>query len=150
MSADYTALLQVTDSVVFEALPPKDQDWIRSTSQNRAELLLPFAKWIGEQWLQGFFANAKYCPTNAYAYINLSRGNAYWTMDTPEKITEAARWFGFEENALWHRRSVRQVECIFTAGLTSKGLGCLCETTITMMLLFRTFKRLSSSILPCG
>jgi tetratricopeptide (TPR) repeat protein len=113
----------VTNTEVIDNLPTEDRNWIQSTAQNRAELFLPFAKWIGQQWLKGLYASTIHCPTNIYAYINLSKETPVWTMDTAEKIIEAAEWCEFEKNALWHRRSVSFVHCISTSRLISTRLA---------------------------
>ncbi|KAF2794942.1 NACHT and TPR domain protein [Melanomma pulvis-pyrius CBS 109.77] len=94
----------VTDSEIFKALPKENQDWVQSTSQNRAELVLPYAKYVAEQWLRGLSTDAKVFAAIIYAYISLCKKDPNWNLNTPEKIMEAAEWCNFEQNALWHRR----------------------------------------------
>jgi hypothetical protein len=100
----------VTDSDVFDAIPKGSQDWVLSTSQNRAELFLPCIKYIGEQWLHGVDWHATVCALIIYAYIGLCAKDFSLgltrSLITSEMITKAAEWCGFEQNALWHRRSV--------------------------------------------
>jgi hypothetical protein len=98
----------VTDSDVFNTLSKEDQDWVLSTSENRAELFLPYIKYTHEQWLHGLSWNAQNCAIIVYAYISLCAGdlswNLTWRTNVSEKVTKAAEWSGFEQNAFWHRR----------------------------------------------
>jgi hypothetical protein len=100
----------VTDSDVFNAIPQGSQDWVLSTSQNRAELFLPCIKYIGEQWLHGVDWHATACALIIYAYIGLCAKDfslgLTQSLITSEMITKTAEWCGFEQDALWHRRSV--------------------------------------------
>jgi hypothetical protein len=100
----------VTDSDIFNAIPKGSQDWVLSTSENHTELFLPYIKYIGEQWLHGVHWNARVCAIITHAYISLCAKDFSWKLiwgsNASEKITKTAEWFGFEQNALWHRRSV--------------------------------------------
>jgi hypothetical protein len=141
----------VTDAEVFNALSKQDQDWVTSTSDNRAELFLPYMKYVGKQWLQEQTWRAQNCATIIYAYMRLCAKDTSWTLasspDAAEKITEAAEWCGFEQNALWHRRSVAiRLACEYyeIPMLTLVGLEWPCENLTSAMPPYRSFKKLSN------
>jgi hypothetical protein len=138
----------VTDSDIFNAIPKDSQDWILSTSENRAELFLPSTKNIGEQWLHGLYWVAESCALAIHAYISLCAKDFSWDLTLElklsEKITEAAEWCGFEQNALWHRRSVIMCSaycCYCTSRLTRTGLQWLGEDWQNMMPPYCTSKK---------
>jgi hypothetical protein len=134
----------LTDGEVFEVFSKVQRHWILATSSNRAELLLPYAKFIVARWLQGQTQSLRNCVAIVHAYIGLVKQEQKRDVSSANDIIEAAEWGGLEENAMWHTMSVKYEPIQFDSGLIISGLLLPYESMIITNLPWNiTWK-------PCG
>ena len=111
-AGDCIALFRVwlDDKELLGTLPPRDQDWVKSTFERPASTFKEVARMHARLWLQWMHTN-----NNPYLFCR----SIFWyrqsmdgtpldyskrRFDNAGIIKESAEWAGFEETALWHRR----------------------------------------------
>jgi tetratricopeptide (TPR) repeat protein len=102
-----TLTLWLEDKEILDSPPAEDREWIQSALQSHAEIFVPAAKILANQWLQDTFWNPIGIMACIHFITSLLRGESVESLPDPmplQTILDAAEWPQFEKNALWHRR----------------------------------------------
>ncbi|GKZ28408.1 hypothetical protein AbraIFM66950_005582 [Aspergillus brasiliensis] len=95
------------DQQIVDSLPLEIRDWVLSSIQEPARLLVPAAECIAKKWLQGYQWDPRKCMLTVYRIRCLLEGKAdegFPDDPAPSVVLDAAEWAKFPKTAEWNRR----------------------------------------------